>query len=361
MLRAEVEPKSVDGPTVPVDHDAVMSEKDRRSESPSPSQPSVHAPISSVHPTADGESNSEASAPQCSRGAEDDDQPLRLTRPTLVSSTLYLPRDIQLFLLNYPNQRPYPNHSYNLRFYRNEIPFRPHGVTIDEFHAIACENYRLLERHHAYIQWIFPIREQGLNYASYPLQVHEAHAIRGDEECQIRLRLSFKLMLDFYGMDLDEDNPLLISRHQDLRVCGQRYLNLMSSCHNYLRITRILKSLCELGQDDYVPSFLLFVLAEQSQYETLDTEEIKSSMDHYWVYCMRKRDAQSCVAEAVKWVRDDGQFHMDAYQRIAESKQTTGRWEFNPQQEGLQKGIKRERRETGYFLRRQRSRNALLE
>src|SRR5579862_5578060 len=135
----------------------------------------------------------------------------------------------------------------------------------------------------------------------------------------------------------------------------------MSSCHNYLRITRILKSLCELGQDDYVPSFLLFILAEQSQYETLDTEEIKSSMDHYWVYCMRKRDAQSCVAEAVKWVRDDGQFHMDAYQRIAESKQTTGRWEFNPQQEGLQKGIKRERRETGYFLRRQRSRNALLE
>jgi len=284
--------------------------------------------------------------------AEDDEELPQLTDPMHVRSTRrYIARDIQAFLLNYPNQLPSPSNNLNLRFYRNEIPFQPEGIKVDRFHEIAFGNHRLLEYHHGYIQWLFPIREQGLNYAADPLQLHEAEAIRDDEECQTRLLRSFQMMLDFYGMDFDEDNPLIITRHQDLRVCRQQYVNLMDSYHNYLRITRILKSLWELGQEDYVPSFLLFILAEQSQHDMLDNEALKSSMDNYWIYCMRGREAQHCVAKVARWVRDDGQFNMDVYQKMVERKQSTGRWEFDPEEEELKKVVKRRRPELGYNLR----------
>ena len=34
-------------------------------------------------------------------------------------------------------------------------------------------NYEWLERHHGYIQWLFPIRERGLNWDAQELQPHE--------------------------------------------------------------------------------------------------------------------------------------------------------------------------------------------
>ena len=32
----------------------------------------------------------------------------------------------------------------------------------------------LLEDHHGFIQWLFPIREHGMNFQSQELQLHEA-------------------------------------------------------------------------------------------------------------------------------------------------------------------------------------------
>ena len=43
-----------------------------------------------------------------------------------------------------------------------------------------------------------------------------------------------------------------------------RYKNLNRSSHNYLRISRIMKSLIEFGLDDYPAAFIMFVLHEQS-------------------------------------------------------------------------------------------------
>ena len=44
-----------------------------------------------------------------------------------------------------------------------------------------------------------------------------------------------------------------------------RYSNLNRSSHNYLRISRIMKSLIEFGLDDYPAAFIMFVLHEQSE------------------------------------------------------------------------------------------------
>ena len=62
----------------------------------------------------------------------------------------FIARDVQDFLLNYPDQRDDKNITANIKFYNNEVRFRPYGVPIDEFHERAAGRYRLLEQNHRY-------------------------------------------------------------------------------------------------------------------------------------------------------------------------------------------------------------------
>lgn len=279
---------------------------------------------------------------------EEEDRPM-LVDPVIVRRYDFAARSVQEFLLNYPDTRDNPKSILNLRFFDNEVAFQPRGIPIDDFHRQAFGKFRFLEEHHGYIQWIFPIREQGLNFFAAPLQRHEACIIQSTTEMQIRLLRSLRVMLDFYGMAMSESNRLIIIRHPDPLICAKQYRNLVESYHNYLRITRIFKSLCELGQEDYVPSILLFILAEQSENRELCNRELRASMDRYWAYCMRKRDAQACVAKAIKWVRDeDGEFNMEVYKKIVERKQSEGVWRFDRLEEGLERRV-RERRARGFM------------
>jgi hypothetical protein len=54
-------------------------------------------------------------------------------------------------------------------------------------------------------QWLFPIREHGLNSMAQPLQKHEAEAITNDPQMKARAIKSYQLMLDFYGMKMIDD------------------------------------------------------------------------------------------------------------------------------------------------------------
>eukprot|EP00051_Salpingoeca_urceolata_P009941 m.120738 g.120738 ORF g.120738 m.120738 type:complete len:225 (-) comp16515_c0_seq3:270-944(-) len=124
----------------------------------------------------------------------------------------------------------------NKRFYANTIVSQPDGEFIDTIHEKWAGNYDLLETHHGYIQWLFPIREQGMNSHAQPLQRHELEFIRDHQ--QARVVRSYELMLDFYGMRLKDRDTGEIERSDNWVRC---YHNLNTSGHNYLRITRILK------------------------------------------------------------------------------------------------------------------------
>lgn len=50
---------------------------------------------------------------------------------------------------------------------------KPRGDFIENILDTWCGNYQLLELNHGYIQWLFPIREQGMNMYAQPLQLHE--------------------------------------------------------------------------------------------------------------------------------------------------------------------------------------------
>lgn len=73
-----------------------------------------------------------------------------LRDPVKVRRHDYMARDIAAFLLNYPDHVDDPESTANVRFYNNEIRFRPYGLLIDAFQTRAFRRFKLLEQHHGY-------------------------------------------------------------------------------------------------------------------------------------------------------------------------------------------------------------------
>ncbi|BFZ16269.1 hypothetical protein BsWGS_19308 [Bradybaena similaris] len=180
----------------------------------------------------------------------------------------FVDKDTESYRNGYPGKKDNPHLNDNLRFYRGELMSVPKGAYIDVIHQTWWGDYELLERHHGYIQWLFPIREGGMNSKAQPLQQHEAEAIKADFQAKNRVLMSYKLMLDFYGMELKDDITGQLKRSKNWR---KRYDNLKRSAHNYLRITRILKCLGELGYENLKKGLLEFVLEEALIHQTLDS------------------------------------------------------------------------------------------
>ena len=61
----------------------------------------------------------------------------------------------------------------NLNFLTGKIESRPDGDLINIIHEKWNGDYKKLEIHHGYIQWLFPLPTQGVNYQAHPLQLHE--------------------------------------------------------------------------------------------------------------------------------------------------------------------------------------------
>ena len=65
----------------------------------------------------------------------------------------------------------------NFRFLTGQIQSQPDGDFIDKIHTEWYGEYNKLERHHGYIQWLFPLPTQGVNRNAHPLQRHELKVI----------------------------------------------------------------------------------------------------------------------------------------------------------------------------------------
>jgi hypothetical protein len=113
-----------------------------------------------------------------------------------------------------------------------------------------------LEFHHDFIQWLFPLPEpSGANASAPLLSMEDIAAFASDESLRLALRRSFELMLQFYGLELIEGgaaeivpSPYFAERSQEWLTPGN---------HNFLRISRILRSLSLLGLARYAAAFLM--------------------------------------------------------------------------------------------------------
>jgi len=143
-----------------------------------------------------------------------------------------------------------PKKGRNYLFYSDEIPSEPNGDFISNIHSKWVGDYGLLESHHSYIQWLFPVFENsGMNWFASKLSKTEAKLMREDLLISTRIIQSYKLMLDFYGLELVDEQTGQVQRC--LKNWRARYRNLNTCFHNNLRISRILTSLGELGFSRY--------------------------------------------------------------------------------------------------------------
>jgi len=247
-------------------------------------------------------------------------------RSTTVMSAI--PRDVLEFLNDYPTIGD-GSSSANLEFYSNRRRCRPDNLLIEEIHERWRGDYAKLEYKHGFIQWLFPIQEHGMNFESKPLQRHEITEMKADDKIVARVLDSYQLMLDFYGMKLDSAETGQLSRADVERKQIEQYKNLSLSSHNYLRISRILKCLSELGLERLNAGFLLHVLNEQSEHGQLNNSTLRGSMDRWWANCLRNEREREWIRGMIVRVREEEGFVFtrQMYEQALERRKSTGKLE----------------------------------
>jgi hypothetical protein len=137
-----------------------------------------------------------------------------------------------------------------LSFYRHEAT-DDRGRTLDQVRAF---DLRRLEQVHDYIQWLFPLPERsGANPSAPTLTAETIAAFRTDDALRRELLESFALMLSFYGFRLAHGTTR-IERAPNATERIAEWLG--PSNHNFLRLTRIMRSLTVLGLEEYARSLL---------------------------------------------------------------------------------------------------------
>jgi len=211
--------------------------------------------------------------------------------------------DTSDYLNGYPDKvdPPLEESRWNLDFYEGKVRLNGerNAPFIDDIHARWHGEYALLEQKHDYIQWIFPIREFGMNDVAVPLTLHEAEAIRASPETAKRVVQSYRMMLDFYGLVLDDEATGAVSRAPN---CADRFYELNNSFHNYLRITRILKSLGELGLERYKLPLVRCLAREVFEARTL--ANAAGSLCDYWIPVLRVEAERTAANNFVTALRE---------------------------------------------------------
>ncbi|KAM8916095.1 opioid growth factor receptor-like isoform 2-T2 [Spinachia spinachia] len=191
-------------------------------------------------------------------------------------------KDMQNYRHGYPfrMEQSWRRDKPNLEFYLGMTRSVPDGVSIDGFHQDWYGDYDRLESVHSYIQ-LFPLQEPGMNRDASTMTTEEIEEFLQSNITKGNLLKSYKLMLDFYGIELSDEKTGEVRRACNWR---DRFNNLNRQTHNNLRITRILKCLGTLGYRHYQAPLVYFFLKETLVHKELP--QVRDSVLHYFVFAV---------------------------------------------------------------------------
>jgi len=173
----------------------------------------------------------------------------------------------------------------NRLFYENK--YVPKGI--DCIEKVLRYDDTTLEVCHCYIQWLFPVNDFDSKYNSDSCMISEidAQSIRCHPICSLRVLHAFERMLLFFGFRLSfESNEILVDSYDRLR-----FIN--NSRHNFLRITRILKSMNILGLGKLRELFGKALFA-QTMNGTLNNAQ--DSLYQYWIPSLSAKEVEKNYA-----------------------------------------------------------------
>ncbi|MDD5349321.1 MAG: opioid growth factor receptor-related protein [Chthoniobacteraceae bacterium] len=132
-----------------------------------------------------------------------------------------------------------------------------------------------LEQVHNYIQWLFPLPEpSAFNPLAPVLSKGQIAAFRADRLLRMELLASFDMMLRFYGFQRDQEQITCADKWPSQ---SERWLT--PNNHNFLRISRILRSLSLLGLQVYAKAFFDTL---SGLYSSQYADIIGKTTYHYW-------------------------------------------------------------------------------
>jgi len=166
----------------------------------------------------------------------------------------------------------------NYDFYSMRCKGKPLD-NIDSVHEQYFAKYDFLEENNNYMEWLFPIYgSAGINHNTKPLSMQEAELFKKNIQTSIRLVRSYKLMLNFFGMKLANDLTGEVTREQD--IWQARYCQINGRTNNNIKITRMLKSLGQLGFERYQKRFVEHLKTEIEEHGLL--KNCRDNFKNYW-------------------------------------------------------------------------------
>jgi hypothetical protein len=133
-----------------------------------------------------------------------------------------------------------------ISFYLNEVPDKE-GRTLEEIWAMSDDE--LMEAHDV-IQWLFPLSEPSKFHPASPvLTDKQIAAFHDDARLRENLFTSFCRFMKVFGLAYIDGDVRQMS-HKDIWI---------SLNHNWLRFTRILKSLTTLGLEEEAMALFKFL------------------------------------------------------------------------------------------------------
>lgn len=166
----------------------------------------------------------------------------------------------------------------NYDFYSMRCKGKPLD-NIDSVHEKYFAQYDFLEENNNYMEWLFPIYgSAGINPYTKPLSMPEAELFKKNIQASCRLVRSYKLMLNFFGMKLANDLTGEVTREQD--IWQARYCHINTRTNNNIKITRMLKSLGQLGFERYQKMFVQHLKTEIEEHGLL--KNCRDNLKNYW-------------------------------------------------------------------------------
>lgn len=177
------------------------------------------------------------------------------------SDASYYSQDEETEVSNTSNQKINLKKMPNVLFYLNMVSSQPQGDFIDNIHAYWKSDYKKLEIHHGYIQWLFPnFGTSGFNKDSFKLLKEEAKIFRENKEISERIIKSYELILEFFGIKLADKKTGRLARTPNFE---KRYrATFITSTNNHVRIKRILAHLNVVGFRQYAIQLVNFLEEE---------------------------------------------------------------------------------------------------
>ena len=137
-------------------------------------------------------------------------------------------------------------------FYKNTATNQK-GISFEDIYSMTNEQ---LEENHYYIQWIFPLPEKSRAIPDSPvLRQTDIEQFRNSYELKGQMLKMALKMFNFYGLKIGEGKSKgKIVRADNFEERAKEWLTPHN--HNFLRLSRIIRSMKLLGSDPEQPSGL---------------------------------------------------------------------------------------------------------